>query len=299
MAFKITHGDHIEAEFRRIAAEQVDQVLAEIDGAGTDLTEAVHSARKRCKRLRGLIRLVRPHFPEYRRENAAIRDAAATLSATRDADVIFVTLHKMLARMGGDARDVFAPVADRLRAHQDTGAEEPVDTKLKGFRDDMAALGRRAGGWRLQAKGFRAVAPGLLDTYTQMRDAMGEARRTRDPEDFHEWRKGAKYHWHHLCLVRASAPEILSSARDVASDLADLLGDHHDLAVLAAALEGLGDRDGLPALDPLSEAIKQRMDELASDAFRLGHQLSAERPAGFRKRLRAYWKNWVPEEEPA
>jgi len=299
MAFKITHRDNIEAEFRRIAVEQVNLVLAEIDGAGADLTEAVHSARKRCKRLRGLIRLVRPHFPDYRRENATIRDAAAALSATRDADVLFVTLHKILARMGGDARDVFAPVGDRLRAQSHTGADEPVQSKLKDFRAEMAALGRRAEVWRLKAKGFRALAPGMLDTYTQMRDAMGEARRTGDPEDFHEWRKGAKYHWHHLCLVRASAPEILSSARDVASDLAELLGDHHDLSVLAAALNGLEEGEGLPTLDPLAQAIKERMDELAGDAFRLGHQISAERPAGFRKRLRAYWKNWALDEEPA
>ena len=48
----------------------------------------VHDVRKRCKKVRGLLRLVRPGLgPDYRRANADVRDAARELSSLRDAHV--------------------------------------------------------------------------------------------------------------------------------------------------------------------------------------------------------------------
>ena len=77
MAYRIrTKDDDVEQAVRRIACEQIDRALAEIDDDGLDFARKVHQVRKRCKKLRGLVRLVRPALDAYGRENAAFRDAA-------------------------------------------------------------------------------------------------------------------------------------------------------------------------------------------------------------------------------
>ena len=60
-------------------------------------------------------------------------------------------------------------------------------------------------------------------------------RRTiADPsaENVHEWRKRAKDIWYQLRIVRRAWPALLGETAGQAHVLADLLGDHHDLAML-------------------------------------------------------------------
>lgn len=63
MAYALAQDDDtVEAGMRRIAAEQIERAIAEIDDTGLDRHETVHQVRKRCKKVRGLVRLVRPAF---------------------------------------------------------------------------------------------------------------------------------------------------------------------------------------------------------------------------------------------
>jgi hypothetical protein len=70
IAYRIEKADHdVVDALRRIALEEVEGAVASAEGAG-DLAGRIHDIRKRMKKLRGLIRLVRPVFPDYRVENA-------------------------------------------------------------------------------------------------------------------------------------------------------------------------------------------------------------------------------------
>src|ERR1700761_6944167 len=81
-------GEPVEAAFRAIALSQLDEALSDLDKGDSDGRSVVHEARRRCKKLRGLLRLVRPALPDFATENAAVRDAAALLSHLRDAEVL-------------------------------------------------------------------------------------------------------------------------------------------------------------------------------------------------------------------
>ena len=76
----------VERGVRRIAVEQIDKAISEIQEP--DVTEAVHNVRKRCKKLRALIRIVRYAFDDYKAENASFRDAARSLAVLRDAEIV-------------------------------------------------------------------------------------------------------------------------------------------------------------------------------------------------------------------
>lgn len=306
MAYRFKSSESVEEGVQRAAREQIDKAVAEIDDPELDRHEAVHQVRKRCKKIRGLIRLVRPQFEStYDRENAWYRDAARRLSYVRDAHSIIETLHQLMDHFDEQIDpDGFAVIDQRLATRRDEVAQDEVglQERLAEFRRRMVEGRERVAAWRVSDKGFDAVEGGLLKTYGRGCAAMAEAFAHPSAESFHEWRKRAKYHWYHLRLVRPIWEDPMKARRDEADLLADLLGDDHDLSVLRATLleqpEDFGGEDTLPAVMGL---IAQYQAELRQRAELLGLRLFAEKPKRLASRFRAYWAAWekAGEEAPA
>jgi hypothetical protein len=291
VSFKFLHDDEtMEAGFRRIALGQIEKALDQLrSDAGSD--QIIHGVRRRCKRLRGLIRLVRPAFSDYRPENAAIRDAAAGLSHFRDAVVMVETYDGLWKHTSlRPSRAARQWVADHGAA---AAGQRNLAEALETCEAQLTALGRRAEGWRLHSDGFEAIGGGLKHVYSAKCAAMKQAEKHPDAVKFHEWRKVAKYHLHHLELLRASAPEIVSGFRDCASKLSDVLGDHHNLDVLGHALKPAGDlREFEDDVEAIDSAIARKKRQLEHEAFNLGGELSAEKPRAFVDRYAQYWEDW-------
>jgi CHAD domain-containing protein len=295
---------HLEREdvqhgVQRIARDQIDHALREIASDEIDRHEVVHQVRKRCKKLRGLVRLVRPALGEetYRRENAWYRDAARTLSALRDAEAMLETFDALLEDFADevDARS-FAPVLDALRARRDALAERDaadLEARLERFAASLREGRERVAAWRLDAKGFDAVAGGLRKTYARGRRAMDEACAAPSAERFHEWRKRAKYGWYHARLLRGIWRRPMRARAKELHRLSDLLGDHHDLAVLretlAAEPAAFAPTSTVEAL--LGLADRKRV-QLETDARLLGARCHAEKPKHHVRRLGAFFEAW-------
>ena len=90
-----------------------------------------------------------------------------------------------------------------------------------------------------------------------------------------------------------AAPDVTGKAADRAHELSDLLGDHHDLAVLADEVRSSRDAfvDGRQRA-ALLFAVRHRQGELAASAFEIGAPLYAEKPKAFSRRIEAYWRSW-------
>jgi CHAD domain-containing protein len=108
-------------------------------------------------------------------------------------------------------------------------------------------------------------------------------------ENAHEWRKRTKDLWYQLRMVEDAWPELLGATVGQAHELTDLLGGHHDLAVLA---EDLRSRVDISDRDPFETAIAERQEELLGGASGIGRRLYAEKPKAFRQRLKRYWLIW-------
>ena len=280
-------GEPPETAFRAIALDQLDEALSDLDNPDRDGRSVVHEARRRCKKLRGLLRLVRPVFPEFARENAAIRDAAALLSHLRDAEVLHQTVAELVEWRHDDA---LVRIEQRLAAEH---SPAPGD-RLDQFRARLEAVRARVPSWSLEAGGVHAWAPGLRQTYRQARRRMRTARRSHEPRDVHEWRKATKNHGFHLDLLKRVAPDVLGSELELVDQLSTSLGRHHDLVVLAAAVAAGPDRFGAPDdVAVLRSAIADRLREVEEAAFALGRQLMAERPSAVSDRFATHWKDSV------
>jgi CHAD domain-containing protein len=294
MAYGITRDDgSVQDALRRIADEQIRSGQAELAEDGTDFETKVHQLRKRCKKLRGLLRLVRPAFGAYAQENAAIRDAARSISAVRDAGALIETYDAVSDHFADRIdRRAFAPIRGRLSRDARAVREDP-DTadRLADFATEFEALRQRAAGWRLEAEGFDAVAGGLGKSYGRARKRMRKAWAAPDAESMHAWRKRVKYHWYHARLLGGINAAMMEPHVAAMGELSDMLGDHHDLTVLDARLrdrpQDFGTSTDVAAFRAL---ISGRMQALETDALSMGRLVLAERRKALVKRWKGYWR---------
>jgi CHAD domain-containing protein len=291
MAYRFKHSDlTVTDSLRRIARDQLNKALSAVDQPG-DLHDGIHDARKKCKKLRGLIRLVRPAFPGFKTENAALRDAARRLAPLRERGAGIETIDRLLGQPPkGFDRDAAGEIREALLRRAGMVQMGSADEALDAFRADLCACRDRAAGWELEKTGFSALKGGLKKTYRRARNQMKAARKTHAPEDMHDWRKRVKYHWYHTRLLKPIRTGKMKHRARMASDLSDLLGDHHDLVDLRMLL-----RDGsLPreAGVALLESVEAEMRHLETTAFDLGQQLLADKPGKLVTRWRGWWKDW-------
>ena len=185
MAYRFKHHSaSIQNDVRTIAVEVIDDAFACVSGKRKDVNEVIHTARKSCKKLRGLIRSIRPVFDEYRCENTAFRDAGRGLSSLRDCGVLIETYDQLLDAFSDQVdRPNFAPIRRGLTAMQKKQTEgDNIADILDTFRRSMSAARKRASRWVIASDGFDALAPGVKMSYKAARRVMATAATIRTPK---------------------------------------------------------------------------------------------------------------------
>jgi CHAD domain-containing protein len=284
-AYRLRAAKAPAREAVRAAYGRIDDALEQLRDHAREPASAVHEARKDMKKLRSLLRLARPALgPElYRRENARFRDLGRALSETRDAEVKLQTLAALRERgLAAEGLDAYAQALARERAEAEA-SEERLRQAIGGLES------AREGVKEWQLTGWTPTGKGLRREYRRGRKALTAA--CADPSDaaVHEWRKRSKDLWYHLRLLRDARPEVLAPAADEAHELSDLLGDHHDLAVLAEDVKARQNALSSETRLALLAATRERQRELLAEALPLGERLYADKPKEFTRRLDAYW----------
>ncbi|MDQ2630566.1 MAG: CHAD domain-containing protein [Actinomycetota bacterium] len=292
--YGLKQGEGLAPGTKRIAGGRIEKALERLRGIDSGETEkagAVHGARKDMKKLRTLLRLLRDELPGdvCREEKERYRDAARKLSASRDAEVKLQTL----ARLGEQAEELpeeavgtwrqFLEGDRKLAANTDEAAFEEAVALIEGGRDGIES-------WRLEGEEWKAIGSALTRIYRRGRRAMKAARKDPSEDNFHQWRKRAKDLRYALELLERAWKEQLEATAAEADRLGELLGDHHDLAVLREDLHER--RLGVEETRRLEAAIDAQQEQLAAGAFELGRRLYAERPKEFGRRLGRYWEAW-------
>jgi CHAD domain-containing protein len=291
------HGDEqAAAELRRVAHGRIDAALERLRrDARSDVATAIHDTRKDMKKLRSLLRLVRDGLGEqrYRAENDRYRDAARQLSPAREAEVNLATLAALRERFPGEA-----PAAETLqralaREHERLAVEgDALDQRIEQAADAIAAGAAAIDDWPLDGDDFDLVAAGIERAYRRGRRGLGRVHDDPTAENVHDWRKRVKDLWYQLRLLQDAWPAVLKASAAEGHELADLLGDHHDLSVLVAKARDEAPDD--PATATLATLAERRQTELLDAAFQLGDRLYAEKPDDFTRRIKRYWRAWRP-----
>ena len=115
-------GEPLRAGLPRVAGGLIQNALDGIRSPASDQAEDVHTVRVTIKRLRAMLRLIRPVISKtvFDRENARLRNAARRLSSAREAAVAREIL-ATLPFSKGRKRDA---VAAALASFKDDGEPE-------------------------------------------------------------------------------------------------------------------------------------------------------------------------------
>lgn len=271
---------------RRLCAARI--AAAERALAGRPADEAIHLARRELKRARALLRLVRDGLAPaaFDAANAAMRDVARRLGAARDAAVQRELVRETAVAAGippAALRPMLARL-DRERRAQRAGID------AHGARTLLAAARTRLLAARLEGDGAM-LAAGFVRIYRRGRRGYAAAREVPRPARLHAWRKHVKHYWHALEALEPAWPRLMTALAAEAHRLAEVLGTHHDCALLAARL------DTAPLPKPLRRrlvaALAKRRATLRLRAFAIGERFYEERPRRLAPRAAQWWQLWI------
>jgi len=292
MRYRLKLDEPVADGIRRIGIAQIDRAAKALSEQDRDT--GIHEARKCFKRVRALLDMSRPALPAkvYKRENRRFRDLGRALAGPRDIHVMRQTLDTL-----ADRRDLAAAgeTASALRVWLDAKRLQVVtsdsDAATSQAQRVLAEARAAFGNIPFKAKDVSPLTEGVRDIYANGRKAMKHAYRIgADDVTFHDWRKHVQRHWRHLQLVRNAWPEVIAPRIALASDLSELIGKDHDLAVLITFIRRnraiLGPRGEVKAL--IQEARAQQA-VLRTAAFQHGQRLYALPPSALEDMLRAYW----------
>jgi CHAD domain-containing protein len=281
MAFRFKLGEPFDEGVRRIAVEQIGRAQTQLSDKG-DHAVAVHETRKALKRLRALLRLIRPAMGEaaFKRENVQLREIGLSLSGARDRHVLLETVNKLEGGAGLGRKGLIA----NLRACIAAANGDGPPPSMQQAEERLADTQKRLAELPIDGSGFDVVAAGLERSYRKARRAFREAYDKPSDEAFHEWRKGAQAHWREYLDARAGEARCLSQ----------LIGDDHDLALLVAFVHSdLASKLGSEQGAIVEKAARQRQAELREAARPRGDRLFAEAPKRLRDSIAIYWRSAV------
>jgi CHAD domain-containing protein len=284
---------------------QLDLAIGLLEDCSTDAVElehTVHEIRKAIKRLRALLRLQRRALgpKRFARENAALRDCGGRLAGARDAAVMAGTLARVvdgepdeLSRSGAVASLLGELRDERERASGSTLGDEGIRAQVLG---ELRAGRRRLAKWSERGGDpSGSLERGLEDLYRRGRKRSRGAREGYDVLVWHGWRKRVKDLRYVTETLMEVEPQPGHGARELrritrrADRLGELLGEEHDLALLAALVkERARHFDGERATQrALARSIARRRRRLRKQILRDGAQLYAAPPRRFVRALRA------------
>ncbi len=292
MRYRLEIDEPVADGVRRAGIGQIDRAAKAL--AREDRDTGIHEARKCFKRVRALLDMARPALSEkvYRRENRRFRDLGRALSGPRDIHVMRQTLERLERQHDlGEAGRVPAALRAWLDANRAAIIPEHGEMAMAQAREALADAQAAFEALPVRADGPAPLAEGLREIYAGGRQAMKHAYRAGvDDEAFHEWRKHVQRHWRHLQLMRGAWPEAIAPRIALASELSDLIGLDHDLAVLIAFIRRnraiLGARDEVKAL---VQAARGEQATLRAAAHLRGRRLYDLPPRAMARMIETNW----------
>lgn len=288
MAYRLSAKDpNLTKTLRRVTRTELARALRQIAAPDRANPSTVHHLRKSIKKLRALLTLLRAGFKDFHGEDTALRDAARTISALRDNTVLSATIARLQLTATPTQSGALTRLPNELRA-----ATPPADHNdaLDQCQSLLHALRKRAKHWSLHPDRPSLLFKGLARTWRRAKAAQRHAQSVPDTEAIHNWRKLVKHHIYQASFLAPIRPKSMRHHTEAGHQLAELLGDHHDLAMLANYLAHTAiDKDDQALITALIATEQSRLLALADT---IATSLFADRSKALRKRWHKWWIRW-------
>jgi CHAD domain-containing protein len=299
MALRLKPNQPAGKQTKRIVGHEVEASLHDLSQQPTDpaqLDEIVHDVRKRLKKVRAVLSLVRDELGEktYRRDTACVRESSLPLKDIRDAQALIETLdklasvssHQLSARAIADFREL-------LEARKQYACNEFWDNS-PGYNRVLRKLRKtrvRSRNWKLKQLKWSDLRHGLQHVFVAGSRAFAVASGNQTAEHLHAWRKKVKCFWYQLQILQPVWQQTQDELGRELDQLAEILGDDHDLAILYQVVSAEAAATGHDAdLVDLTIVIDERRSALERTAFELGSRVYERRPKALMEQIERWWK---------
>jgi len=293
VAYRLELGQPVGEEIRRIAGRQLAAAIEQLRvGRDKRSLDTIHAARRCVKKVRALLRLVRPALeridPSTERR---LRNVNHMCGSITDATAIATTWRDLAKNY----RRILPPsTLAALRAELERRREEALRrARHEHIRETVTAMlvkeRSKVANWRLRRKGFPAVAPGLEKNVRAARRAMARTLAAPNADHYHTWRRRVKTLWLHLRLLEARCGQGLAGDRAQLESLDGVLGQCHDCALLQQALQSdvvLSRQQAAHCL----RALRRHQLVLRGRAYELGRRLHEKKPKQFIAHVQTLWR---------
>jgi CHAD domain-containing protein len=283
-------GEPLRTGLLRVVDALTDSVTDDLAHPANNGEQDIHRVRTTIKRLRALLRLIRPAVDStfFNRENNRLRTAAGLLSFARDTEVARETLKAVPVSNQSDQDAV-----QSVLSHFESRAQAPSH-----LTESIAEVKRRLeqtrrNFHRLQLKGpeREIVEAGLRAIYRQGRNRMKVAIAQGQDKAFHRWRIRAKNLYYELEFLESVWPKGLHRMLSRLSLLQDQIGLDHDVAVLRAWLKKSpeafgGDETAGRAIACLDRETRK----LRRASVPLGQKIWRQKPRRFAYKVAQRWR---------
>jgi CHAD domain-containing protein len=266
---------------RKLLETSAEDLRGAAQGAG------VHAARRSIKRMRSVLRLVRPGLgtAAFRGGDRLMKEAADLLAGARQAEAFNAILAKLDI---SDAARSGALEHLRSLAGPEVTPDALADAARKSL-DLVKQLQVELRRWRLPRRGRSFCIGGLKRSYALARRQLAVALRTEDAEALHEARKHVIHNLHHTEMLRGLWPEVMPAIVAELTVLREALGEINDLDELISAISGFAPADDA-ILSEIRAAIASLHGAHLLTARRKSAVLYAEKPLAYAQRIDAMWR---------
>ncbi len=294
MSLNLRKWESARSGLRRIADGFAGSAVCRIDRPGSSRSEDLHDMRLCIKRMRAMWRLLRPLFYEriYQRENARLRDVSKRLAKFRDDEVMGATLQSLankttLKKMQTALQELEHEIAPAPEWNQD------LESALHSAGKAMRKSSRAHGNLTIKALGWLAFSPGLNLSYRRACKSFHRASQLSTDEQFHVWRKRVKDLLYQLEFILPAWPRRIPPQYSKLKELAALLGENHDLAVLRQRITDHQARDGARnSCEPVCALVNREIGKLSNEAISCGNSLFITDDKEWIERLHQHWLHW-------
>jgi CHAD domain-containing protein len=224
---------------------------------------AIHSLRKRMKKIQSLLRLAEPVLDKQQRQilKSGIREIKEMARPQRDADVMSGLAHDLGVKLTGGHPSL------------------PDVAMLDAFLSELSMTFKEMDLRRLTWIG---VAACCLKTCRSAHKAWKKARRHPSKEHLHAWRKKVKNQYHQCLALHRWLGQTTRLRR--MRRLGSMLGHRHDLDLFAMALAS---KEGDGAGKKTRHKLGRRRKKLTRRIFNRAEKLFAHSPSKSKHRLYA------------
>lgn len=286
VSYSINLNNNVEKQLQKTAFSQLKKSIEDIEDNSLSIDKKNHQLRKRCKKMRGLLRIICPQLKNkgvYDSQNQYFKEVAKQFSAVRDKKILEKTFKKIVLNYNLD-ENRYMQILKSIEA-MEAQSEKSVQNHFASYRAEYERNKKNIKQYILKKKDSKALDKGIKKGYKKAKKLKKKAYKTPSDKDFHQWRKWVKYHWYHMRLIKKNEKCVFAQRVKLSGKLADILGDEHDISVFKIFVQDVKCVNRTEFMGYL----KQEQDILRKRAEKFGDILFCKKKNDFIKYLHIFF----------